>query len=88
MTAVLDGAREGSAKASSTEKPDRYWSAPDRTRTRAKPSDFRFACSNPKSMFLIMAWYGEPSVTGAECGYGCHTTVASRDYIFTAYPPR
>lgn len=30
----------------------------------------------------------KPSVTGAECGYACHTTVASRDYIFTAYPPR
>ena len=30
----------------------------------------------------------KPSVTGAECGYKCHTAVASRDYIFTAYPPR
>ena len=30
----------------------------------------------------------KPSVTGAECGYTCHTAVASRDYIFTAYPPR
>jgi hypothetical protein len=30
----------------------------------------------------------KPSVTGSECGYACHTTVASRDYIFTAYPPR
>jgi hypothetical protein len=30
----------------------------------------------------------KPSVTGTECGYACHTTVASRDYIFTAYPPR
>ncbi|GLQ52535.1 cytochrome P460 family protein [Dyella flava] len=30
----------------------------------------------------------KPSVTGAECGYKCHTTVASQDYIFTAYPPR
>jgi Cytochrome P460 len=29
-----------------------------------------------------------PSVSGSECGYACHTTVASRDYIFTAYPPR
>ena len=29
-----------------------------------------------------------PSVTGSECGYKCHTTVASKDYIFTAYPPR
>ena len=28
------------------------------------------------------------SVTGTECGYKCHTNVASRDYIFTAYPPR
>jgi len=26
--------------------------------------------------------------TGAECGYACHTMVAKRDYIFTAYPPR
>jgi len=30
----------------------------------------------------------KPSVTGSECGYACHATVASRDYIFTAYPPR
>jgi hypothetical protein len=30
----------------------------------------------------------KPSVTGSECGYKCHTNVASRDYIFTAYPPR
>jgi hypothetical protein len=30
----------------------------------------------------------KPSVTGSECGYKCHTTVASRDYVFTAYPPR
>jgi hypothetical protein len=29
-----------------------------------------------------------PSVTGSECGYACHTKVASKDYIFTAYPPR
>ena len=30
----------------------------------------------------------KPSVTGSECGYACHTKVASKDYIFTAYPPR
>jgi hypothetical protein len=30
----------------------------------------------------------KPSVTGTECGYTCHTKVASRDYIFTAYPLR
>jgi Cytochrome P460 len=30
----------------------------------------------------------KPSVTGTECGYACHTTVATNDYIFTAYPPR
>src|SRR5262249_35686283 len=30
----------------------------------------------------------KPSVTGAECGYECHTRVASQDYIFTAYPKR
>jgi hypothetical protein len=30
----------------------------------------------------------KPSVTGSECGYACHTTVASKDYIFTAYPLR
>lgn len=26
--------------------------------------------------------------TGAECGFACHTRVASQDYIFTAYPKR
>jgi len=30
----------------------------------------------------------KPSVTGSECGSACHAKVASRDYIFTAYPPR
>ena len=30
----------------------------------------------------------KPSVTGSECGFACHTVVASTDYIFTAYPPR
>lgn len=31
----------------------------------------------------------KPSVTGVGCGYACHSEhVASRDYIFTAYPPR
>jgi Cytochrome P460 len=30
----------------------------------------------------------KPSVTGSECGYACHTKVASSDYIFTKYPPR
>ena len=28
------------------------------------------------------------SVTGPTCGYACHTKVASKDYIFTAYPVR
>jgi hypothetical protein len=26
--------------------------------------------------------------SGSECGFACHTTVAARDYIFTAYPKR
>lgn len=26
--------------------------------------------------------------TGATCGFACHTTVAAKDYIFTAYPKR
>jgi hypothetical protein len=30
----------------------------------------------------------KPSVTGGECGYACHMTVAAQDYIFTAYPKR
>jgi len=29
-----------------------------------------------------------PFKTGTGCGNACHTAVASRDYIFTAYPPR
>lgn len=28
------------------------------------------------------------SATGHNCGYACHTAVASKDYIFTAYPKR
>ena len=27
-------------------------------------------------------------VTGAECGYACHSKVAAKDYIFTPYPKR
>jgi len=30
----------------------------------------------------------KPSGTGAECGYACHSKVAAKDYIFTAYPER
>ena len=30
----------------------------------------------------------KPSVTGSECGFECHTTVASRDCIWTEYPLR
>ena len=30
----------------------------------------------------------KPSVEGAECGYACYTTVAAKDFIFTAYPKR
>jgi len=30
----------------------------------------------------------KPSVTGTECGFACHTRVAAKDYIFTAYVPR
>ena len=26
--------------------------------------------------------------TGANCGYSCHTAVAKKDYVFTAYPKR
>ncbi len=30
----------------------------------------------------------KPNGVGAECGYACHSAVAAKDYIFTAYPPR
>lgn len=30
----------------------------------------------------------KPNGNDAKCGYACHTTVAAKDYIFTAYPPR
>ncbi|MFL5254975.1 MAG: cytochrome P460 family protein, partial [Rhodopila sp.] len=29
-----------------------------------------------------------PEGTGAKCGAACHTIVAAKDYIFTAYPKR
>ena len=29
-----------------------------------------------------------PMGSDAKCGYACHTTVAAKDYIFTAYPKR
>jgi hypothetical protein len=30
----------------------------------------------------------ELNPSGTECGFACHTTVATQDYIFTAYPKR
>jgi hypothetical protein len=30
----------------------------------------------------------KPNGNDATCGYACHTTVAAKDYIFTAYPQR
>jgi hypothetical protein len=30
----------------------------------------------------------KPNGSGAKCGYACHTTVAAKDYTFTAYPKR
>jgi Cytochrome P460 len=30
----------------------------------------------------------KPNGNDAQCGYACHTTVAAKDYIFTAYPQR
>lgn len=30
----------------------------------------------------------KPDGTGVECGYACHTRVATKDYVFTAYPGR
>jgi hypothetical protein len=29
-----------------------------------------------------------PDGSDANCGYACHTIVAAKDYIFTAYPKR
>jgi Cytochrome P460 len=29
-----------------------------------------------------------PFGTGAKCGFACHTRVAAKDYVFTAYPKR
>ena len=29
-----------------------------------------------------------PQANDAKCGVACHTIVAAKDYIFTAYPPR
>jgi len=29
-----------------------------------------------------------PLGTGAKCGFSCHSTVATKDYVFTAYPKR
>jgi hypothetical protein len=30
----------------------------------------------------------KPNGNDAQCGYACHTTVAAKDFIFTAYPQR
>jgi hypothetical protein len=30
----------------------------------------------------------KPNGSGADCGHACHTIVAKKDYVFTAYPKR
>ena len=30
----------------------------------------------------------KPNGNDAKCGYACHTIVAAKDFIFTAYPKR
>ncbi|WP_439923176.1 cytochrome P460 family protein [Nitrobacter sp. JJSN] len=30
----------------------------------------------------------KPGVTGTDCGHACHTIVAKKDYVFTAYGKR
>ena len=30
----------------------------------------------------------KPHADGHDCGFGCHTIVAAKDYVFTAYPRR
>jgi hypothetical protein len=30
----------------------------------------------------------KPLGEGANCGFSCHTRVAGKDYVFTAYPKR
>src|SRR3954449_10272205 len=42
------------------------------------------------AQFLYDAASDTLKATGndAKCGYACHTTVAAKDYIFTAYPKR
>jgi hypothetical protein len=42
------------------------------------------------AQFLYDAASGtfKPNGNDAKCGYACHTTVAAKDYIFTAYPKR
>ena len=29
-----------------------------------------------------------PEGTGVDCGFACHTIVAAKDYVFTAYPKK
>jgi hypothetical protein len=29
-----------------------------------------------------------PQANDAKCGFACHTIVAAKDYVFTAYPKR
>ena len=30
----------------------------------------------------------EPEGTGSDCGFSCHTIVATKDYVFAAYRKR
>jgi hypothetical protein len=30
----------------------------------------------------------KPDAVGHSCGFGCHTIVAAKDYVFTAFPRR
>jgi hypothetical protein len=44
----------------------------------------QFAYDAPSATFAPSAL----SASGATCGYACHSGVAAKDYIFTAYPAR
>jgi hypothetical protein len=81
-------------------KPARSSNAPSPTTIPGALDDIDFILKDSKRFPATGGWdYAQfnynlasdtftPEGTGSACGFACHTIVASKDYIFTAYPRR
>jgi len=91
---------DGSKMAKVHWKPKQSAEAPDPTTVPETLHDIDFMVRDSKRFANTGAWgwaqfnYDAESDTftpegsGADCGHTCHTIVAAKDYVFTAYPKR